>query len=96
MLFIEFPAAILQDQFFSSVGPNYLNYASIGYLIGHEITHGFDDEGSQYDFEGNLKDWWNAETKNQFFGMAKCIIEQYGNYTDSKSNLSVMMNNAHD
>merc|ERR1712032_30506 len=54
---------------------------AIGFVVGHEITHGFDDQGSQKDGEGNLVDWWEPETKTRYLEKARCIIEQYGNYT---------------
>lgn len=60
--------------------------------MGHEITHGFDDQGRQYDKEGNLADWWLPTTENQFVEKVKCIIEQYGNYTDLKTNRTVTIN----
>lgn len=55
------------------------------------MTHGFDDQGRQYDLDGNLADWWLADTQKQFLEKAHCIIEQYGNYTDSKTNLTVKL-----
>lgn len=58
-----------------------MNYGAIGFVIGHEITHGFDDQGRQFDKEGNLVDWWAEDTKKAFIKKAQCIIEQYGNYT---------------
>merc|ERR1712025_126489 len=67
--------------FFAGDRPNYLNYAGIGYVIGHEFTHGFDDEGRQVDAEGNLEDWWQPKTAKKYLSMAKCIIDQYNNYT---------------
>lgn len=82
-------AAILQGRIFSPDRPRYMNYGSLGFIIGHEITHGFDDQGRQHDFNGNLIDWWETETANQFLKRAQCIIEQYGNYTDPESHLSV-------
>lgn len=91
MRFTDFPAAILQDRFFSSERPRFMNYASIGSVIGHEITHGFDDQGKQFDLDGNLVDWWDSETQKQFLEKAQCIIDQYGNYTDIKANLSVRL-----
>lgn len=81
-LFLEFPAGILQGQFFSADRPKYMNYGAIGFVIGHEITHGFDDQGRQFDLDGNLVDWWQSNTKTQYLEKAKCIIEQYGNYTE--------------
>ena len=62
---IQFPAGILQGVFFSSERPLYLNYGAIGWVIGHEITHGFDDQGRQFDEDGNLVDWWHPETKSR-------------------------------
>lgn len=66
-----------------------MNYGAIGFIIGHEITHGFDDMGRQYDFDGNLRDWWQSDTANHFIEKAQCIIEQYGNYTDPATKLMV-------
>jgi len=77
---IQFPAGILQGAFFSHDRPNYMNYGAIGFVIGHEITHGFDDQGRQFDKDGNLVDWWAAETKEAYLKKASCIINQYGNY----------------
>ena len=78
---IRFPAGILDGTFFQSDWPSYMNYGSLGAVAGHEITHGFDDEGSQYDGEGNLVDWWERATKEKYTEKANCIKDQYGNYT---------------
>ncbi|KAF5280980.1 hypothetical protein FQR65_LT14904 [Abscondita terminalis] len=78
---IQFPAGILQGTFFSNDRPRYMNYGAIGFVIGHEITHGFDDQGRQFDKEGNLVDWWAPSTKEAFIKKAECIINQYGNYS---------------
>lgn len=93
VFFADFPAAILQDRYFSAERPRYMNYASIGNIIGHEITHGFDDQGRQYDFDGNLVDWWDAQTEQQFLEKVQCFIDQYGNYRDLKTNLTVTLIN---
>ncbi|KAF6197918.1 hypothetical protein GE061_007661 [Apolygus lucorum] len=86
---IQFPAGILQGAFFSEDRPNYMNYGAIGFVIGHEITHGFDDQGRTFDKEGNLRDWWHESTKEKYIEKAKCIIEQYGNYTDSQVKMNL-------
>ncbi|XP_063903442.1 neprilysin-2-like isoform X1 [Zophobas morio] len=86
---IEFPASILQGVFFDKQRPHYMNYGAIGYIIGHEITHGFDDEGRQYDKDGNLVDWWQAKTKSAFDEKAQCIIDQYSNITVPGINLNL-------
>jgi neprilysin len=66
-----------------------MNYAAIGSIIGHEITHGFDDRGRQFDSDGNLVEWWDEATKNAYVERARCVIEQYGNYTEPISGLNV-------
>lgn len=86
---IQFPAGILQGQFFSAERPKYLNYGAIGFVIGHEITHGFDDQGRQFDSDGNLVDWWEEDTKIAYLEKARCIIEQYGNFTEPNVNLKL-------
>lgn len=68
-----------------------MNYATIGSLIGHELTHSFDDEGRQYDFDGNLVNWWDPKTEQRFMERAQCIIDQYGNYRYHDSNLTVVL-----
>lgn len=79
----------MQGAFFSSERPRYMNYGAIGFVIGHEITHGFDDQGRQFDKEGNLVDWWAEETKKRYLEKASCIIKQYGNYTAQEVGLKV-------
>ena len=66
-----------------------MNYGAIGFVIGHEITHGFDDQGRQFDKDGNLVDWWAPSTKEQYLKRAECIIHQYGNYTVEEVGLNV-------
>lgn len=67
-----------------------MNYGAIGFVIGHEITHGFDDQGRQFDLDGNLVDWWQTSTKIQYLEKARCIIEQYGNFTEPTTGLNVI------
>ncbi|CAB3250166.1 unnamed protein product [Arctia plantaginis] len=86
---IQFPAGILQGAFFSAKRPAYMNYGAIGFVIGHEITHGFDDQGRQFDQNGNLVDWWQEMTKQKYLEKAKCIIDQYSNYTVSEVGLKL-------
>ncbi|ETN84138.1 peptidase family M13 [Necator americanus] len=86
---ITFPAGILQPPFFSGSFPKAVNYGAIGAVIGHEITHGFDDQGSQYDKDGNLQNWWSARSLEAFDERRRCIVDQYGNYTVPKINMKV-------
>ncbi|KAF2902340.1 hypothetical protein ILUMI_03845 [Ignelater luminosus] len=86
---IQLPAGILQSPLFSADRPNYMNYGSIGFAIGHEITHGFDDVGRQYDKDGSLNDWWAEKTKEAFVEKAQCIIDQYGNFTAPEVNMNL-------
>jgi putative endopeptidase len=74
---IVFPAAILQPPFFDNEADDAANYGGIGAVIGHEIGHGFDDQGSKYDGEGNLTDWWEPEDRAEFDRRAKALIAQY-------------------
>ena len=74
---IVFPAAILQDPFFDPGRDDAANYGAIGAVIGHEIGHGFDDQGSKYDGDGRLTDWWNATDRQAFETRTRSLIEQY-------------------
>jgi putative endopeptidase len=78
---IVFPAGILQPPFFDPKADDALNYGGIGMVIGHELTHGFDDEGRQFDADGNLRDWWTPEDEKAFKERAAKIAEQYDGYT---------------
>jgi putative endopeptidase len=77
---ITFPAGILQPPFFNFKADDAINYGAIGAVIGHEITHGFDDQGSQFDAEGNLKSWWTKEDRTKFEERAACVTNQFNNY----------------
>jgi predicted metalloendopeptidase len=74
---ITFPAGILQPPFFGKTRPASQNYGGIGVVIGHEITHGFDNQGSQFDKDGNAENWWDDITKEQYDLKTKCIVDQY-------------------
>jgi endothelin-converting enzyme/putative endopeptidase len=78
---VNFPAGILQPPFYDNKMDDAVNYGGIGAVIGHELTHGFDDQGRQYDAEGNLRDWWTPEDAKNFDERAKCLTDQYGGYT---------------
>lgn len=78
---INFPAGILQPPFFDRRADDATNYGGIGSVIGHELTHGFDDEGRQFDAAGNLRDWWTAIDAAAFEERAKCIVDQYSGFT---------------
>ena len=74
---IVFPAAILQPPFFDPKADDAVNYGGIGAVIGHEISHGFDDQGAQYDGDGNLRDWWTAADHAAFAAKTNALIAQY-------------------
>jgi len=77
---IVFPAAILQPPFFNMDADDAVNYAGIGTVIGHEMTHGFDDQGRQYDKDGNLKDWWTKEDADKFKEHVGVLVKQYSSF----------------
>jgi endothelin-converting enzyme/putative endopeptidase len=77
---INFPAGILQPPFYDDRASEAANYGHIGGIIGHEITHGFDDEGRQFDGNGNLADWWTAEDGKRFDDKAACEVAEYGRF----------------
>jgi putative endopeptidase len=78
---IVFPASILQPPFFDASADDAVNYGAIGGAIGHEISHGFDDQGSQYDGDGNLRDWWTAADHQNFAAKTRMLVAQYGAYS---------------
>lgn len=81
---ITFPAGILQPPFFDFKADDALNYGAIGIVIGHELTHGFDDQGSQYDADGNLKMWWTPDDRKKFEEKANCVVDQFNGYEVEK------------
>jgi putative endopeptidase len=74
---INFPAGILQPPFFEKAMDDSVNYGAIGMVIGHELTHGFDDQGRKFDAHGNLRDWWTAEDAKEYDERGKCISDEY-------------------
>jgi putative endopeptidase len=77
---IVFPAGILQPPFFDKAMDDGVNYGAIGAVIGHEMSHGFDDQGSQFDKDGNLKNWWAEADSKEFQSRTQCIVDQYSRY----------------
>jgi predicted metalloendopeptidase len=77
---MTFPAGILQPPVYDPQAGDALTFGGIGAIIGHELTHGFDDHGSQFDADGNLRDWWTTDDKAQFEERTHCLEEQYGRY----------------
>ena len=78
---INFPAGILQPPFYDNKMDDAVNYGAIGSVIGHELTHGFDDEGRRFDAKGNLRDWWTDADAKAFDQRADCLVQQYGQYS---------------
>ena len=77
---IVFPAGILQPPFFDKQADDAINFGGIGIVIGHELTHGFDDQGRKFDPQGNLRDWWTAQDGTEFEKRASCIADEYSNF----------------
>jgi len=78
---INFPAGILQPAFYDKSEDDAVNYGHIGAVIGHELTHGFDDEGKKFDGKGNLSDWWTVEDRKKFEARTDCLVKEYGGFT---------------
>jgi putative endopeptidase len=81
---INFPAGILQPPFYGKLLDDAVNYGGIGVVIGHELTHGFDDQGRKYDAEGNFRDWWTAEDGKEFELRAGCTAKEYSSFVSVK------------
>lgn len=81
---INFPAGILQPPFYGTSMDDAVNFGGIGVVIGHELTHGFDDQGRKYDAEGNFRDWWTAEDGKEFEKRAGCTADEYSSFTAVK------------
>ena len=78
---INFPAGILQPPFYSNGASDAVNYGAVGVVIGHELTHGFDDEGRQFNADGNLKNWWGKSDNQKFEKLADCFLNEYGGFS---------------
>jgi endothelin-converting enzyme/putative endopeptidase len=78
---INFPAGILQPPLYDARAPDHVNFGRMGAIVGHELTHGFDDEGRRFDGKGNLVDWWTGEDGKKFDELAACEVAEYGNFT---------------
>jgi putative endopeptidase len=77
---IVFPAGILQPPFYDPNRDDAMNYGAMGAVIGHELTHGFDDQGSKFDAQGNLKNWWTDEDLRNFQARGDCIVKQFDSF----------------
>src|SRR5258707_1644012 len=75
------PRGIMQAPFFKADAPQPANYGGLGLVVGHELTHGFDDEGRQFDGNGNLNEWWDKHVADSFKERAECVAKQYDGYT---------------
>lgn len=84
--FIELPAGIIQGIFFNPGIPNYVNYARLGMIAGHELTHAFDDQGRMFGGDGNMIDWWSPEIGSKYLEKTRCVIDQYNGYTVKELN----------
>jgi predicted metalloendopeptidase len=82
---IVFPAGILQPPFFNPKADDAINYGGMGVVVGHEMSHGFDDQGRQFDAQGNLKDWWSPADAKDFNGRAGCVVNQFDGYFVEKN-----------
>ena len=83
---IVFPAAILQPPFFNQNADDAVNYGAMGAIIGHEITHGFDDQGRHYDANGNLTDWWTKEDAEKFNKRADGLVKEFDSFHSCRHN----------
>jgi putative endopeptidase len=85
---IVFPAGILQPPFFDAQADDAVNYGAMGAVIGHEMTHGFDDQGRKFDAQGNLRDWWTPDDAKNYEQRSKCVEEQYNSYEYDGQNVN--------
>ncbi|GFR65698.1 endothelin-converting enzyme 1 [Elysia marginata] len=86
---IVFLAGLLQSPLYSKTFPDSYNYGALGSMVGHEITHGFDEEGRLFDQDGAFRDWWDKEDMKKFKAHSECFVEQYSNFRDTRVNKNV-------
>ncbi|XP_077548478.1 neprilysin-11-like [Haemaphysalis longicornis] len=86
---MEYPAGILQGVFYQYGLPRSVNMGAIGSAAGHELTHGFDDQGSQYDADGRLREWWSKSTREKFKQKSECFVQQYGSIYDKEAGMKL-------
>ena len=86
---IVFPAGILEPPFFDKKMDDAVNFGGIGIVIGHELTHGFDDQGRKFDPQGNLRDWWTEQDGKEFEKRVSCVADEYSGFTSSKMSLKL-------
>ncbi|KAJ8667496.1 hypothetical protein QAD02_009159 [Eretmocerus hayati] len=89
---VDVKAGILQGFVFNEAYPNYINYAGIGFILSHEITHGFDDRGRMGDKDGNTKNWWDVDTEKKYLNKTRCVMDQYRNYSFTVNGESLQQN----
>jgi endothelin-converting enzyme/putative endopeptidase len=89
---MAFPAGILQRPFYQPTAPDAVNYGAIGMVVGHELTHGFDDQGRKFDADGNLRDWWSPAIGKEFERRAACVARQYGGYDAVEGSSDLKLN----
>jgi putative endopeptidase len=85
---IVFPAGILQPPFFDAKADDAVNYGAMGAVIGHEMTHGFDDQGRKFDAKGNMSEWWTPEDLKNYMERSKCVEDQYNSYVYEGQNVN--------
>lgn len=88
---IVFPAGILQTPFYDANFPHSLNFGAMGVVMGHELTHAFDDQGREYDKDGNLHPWWFNTTLRNFEERVKCFVDQYSTYEIEDDHVSLSL-----
>ena len=87
---IVFPAGILRPPLYNPTSPRSFNFGAFGMIVGHELTHGFDNKGRNFDKYGNMKNWWSEASTKAFDEHSKCYVEQYSNFTVDGTHVSTV------